>query len=102
MSEVFNNVEVIKIFNGEKLEYRVFVKENEVFFKIGIKNIVVVEISLFLMEFLGFIVIALVIYLGGNEVIRGYISVGVFFFFIMVFFMFYMLIKCLIRIVFNF
>lgn len=102
MSEVFNNVEVIKIFNGEKLEYRVFVKENEVFFKIGIKNIVVVEISLFLMEFLGFIVIVLVIYLGGNEVIRGYISVGVFFFFIMVFFMFYMLIKCLIRIVFNF
>lgn len=102
MSEVFNNVEVIKIFNGEKLEYKVFVKENEVFFKIGIKNIVVVEIFLFLMEFLGFIVIALVIYLGGNEVIRGYISVGVFFFFIMVFFMFYMLIKCLIRIVFNF
>lgn len=102
MSEVFNNVEVIKIFNGEKLEYKVFVKENEVFFKIGIKNIVVVEISLFLMEFLGLIVIALVIYLGGNEVIRGYISVGVFFFFIMVFFMFYMLIKCLIRIVFNF
>ncbi len=33
------------------------------------------------MEFLGSIAIALVIYLGGNEVIRGHISVGAFFFF---------------------
>ncbi len=32
LSEVFNNVEAIKISNGEKLEHKAFVKENEAFF----------------------------------------------------------------------
>ncbi|WQT40951.1 ABC transporter ATP-binding protein/permease [Helicobacter pylori] len=102
LSEVFNNVEAIKISNGEKLEHKAFVKENEAFFKIGIKNIAVAEISSPLMEFLGSIAIALVIYLGGNEVIRGHISVGAFFSFITALFMLYTPIKRLTRIVSNF
>ncbi|GAA8388800.1 ABC transporter ATP-binding protein/permease [Helicobacter pylori] len=102
LSEVFNNVEAIKISNGEKLEHKAFVKENEAFFKIGIKNIAVAEISSPLMEFLGSIAIALVIYLGGNEVIRGHISVGAFFSFITALFMLYTPIKRLTRIVSSF
>ncbi len=102
LSEVFNNVEAIKISNGEKLEHKAFVKENEAFFKIGIKNIAVAEISSPLMEFLGSIAIALVIYLGGNEVIKGHISVGAFFSFITALFMLYTPIKRLTRIVSNF
>ncbi|WP_104712741.1 ABC transporter ATP-binding protein [Helicobacter cetorum] len=102
LSEVFNNVEAIKISNGERLEHKAFVKENEAFFKIGIKNIAVAEISSPLMEFLGSIAIALVIYLGGNEVISGKISVGAFFSFITALFMLYTPIKRLTRIISNF
>ncbi len=102
LSEVFNNVEAIKISNGERLEHKTFMKENEAFFKIGIKNIAVAEISSPLMEFLGSIAIALVIYLGGNEVISGKISVGAFFSFITALFMLYTPIKRITRIISNF
>ncbi len=102
LSEIFHNIEVIKTSNGEILETQAFQKENEMFFKLGLKNIAVAEISSPLMELLGSLAIALVIYLGGLEVIRGHISVGAFFSFITALFMLYTPFKRLVRIASNF
>ncbi|WP_104578307.1 ABC transporter ATP-binding protein [Helicobacter felis] len=102
LSEIFHNIEVIKTSNGEMLETQAFQKENEMFFKLGLKNIAVAEISSPLMELLGSLAIALVIYLGGLEVIKGHISVGAFFSFITALFMLYTPFKRLVRIASNF
>ncbi|WP_104690531.1 ABC transporter ATP-binding protein [Helicobacter heilmannii] len=102
LSEIFHNVEVIKTSNGESLELQAFQKENQAFFNLSLKSIKYAEISSPLMEFLGSIAIALVIYLGGLEVIKGHISVGAFFSFITALFMLYTPIKRLVRIASNF
>ncbi|WP_104638440.1 ABC transporter ATP-binding protein [Helicobacter bizzozeronii] len=102
LSEIFHSIEVIKTSNGENLELQAFKKENQRFFQISLNGIKYAEISSPLMEFLGSIAIALVIYLGGLEVIKGHISVGAFFSFITALFMLYTPIKRLVRIVSNF
>ncbi|CRF47542.1 Phospholipid-lipopolysaccharide ABC transporter [Helicobacter heilmannii] len=102
LSEIFHSVEVIKTSNGEKLELQAFQKENQAFFNLSLKSIKYAEISSPLMEFLGSIAIALVIYLGGLEVIKGHITVGAFFSFITALFMLYTPIKRLVRIASNF
>ncbi|BCZ19393.1 Multidrug resistance protein MsbA [Helicobacter sp. NHP19-012] len=102
LSEIFHSVEVIKTSNGEKLELQAFQKENQAFFNLSLKSIKYAEISSPLMEFLGSIAIALVIYLGGLEVIRGHISVGAFFSFITALFMLYTPLKRIVRIASNF
>ncbi|BCZ17444.1 Multidrug resistance protein MsbA [Helicobacter sp. NHP19-003] len=102
LSEIFHSVEVIKTSNGESLELQAFQKENQAFFNLSLKSIKYAEISSPLMEFLGSIAIALVIYLGGLEVIKGHISVGAFFSFITALFMLYTPIKRLVRIASNF
>ncbi|WP_163531501.1 ABC transporter ATP-binding protein [Helicobacter suis] len=102
LSEIFHSVEVVKTSNGETLELQAFQKENQTFFNLSLKSIKYAEISSPLMEFLGSIAIALVIYLGGLEVIKGHISVGAFFSFITALFMLYTPIKRLVRIASNF
>ncbi|WP_163535097.1 ABC transporter ATP-binding protein [Helicobacter suis] len=102
LSEIFHSVEVVKTSNGEALELQAFQKENQTFFDLSLKGIKYAEISSPLMEFLGSIAIALVIYLGGLEVIKGHISVGAFFSFITALFMLYTPIKRLVRIASNF
>lgn len=102
LSEIFHSIEVIKTSNGEALELQAFQRENEAFFKISLKSIRYAEISSPLMEFLGSLLIALVIYSGGLEVIKGHMSVGAFFSFITALFMLYTPIKRLVRIAANF
>ncbi|PAF49587.1 ABC transporter permease [Helicobacter sp. 12S02232-10] len=98
LSEIFNNIEIIKASNGEKLETENFKEENHRFFKLGLKNTIIGQLSSPLMEFLGSIAIAFVIYLGGSEVINGKMTAGAFFSFITALFMLYTPIKRLVGI----
>ncbi|PAF43314.1 ABC transporter ATP-binding protein [Helicobacter sp. 11S03491-1] len=98
LSEIFNNIEIIKANNGEKLEKKSFNEENHRFFKLGLKATLIGQLSSPLMEFLGSIAIALVIYLGGSEVIAGKLSAGAFFSFITALFMLYTPFKRLVNI----
>lgn len=99
LSEIFNNVEIIKASNGEEFEKKTFNEENYRFFRLGLKATVIGQLSSPLMEFLGSIAIALVIYLGGIEVIAGRMSAGAFFSFITALFMLYTPFKRLVSIV---
>lgn len=102
LSEIFNNVEIIKASNGEKIEEKTFTEENNKFFKLGLKATLIGQLSSPLMEFLGSIAIALVIYLGGSEVIAGKMSAGSFFSFITALFMLYTPFKRLVNIASSF
>ncbi|PAF44740.1 ABC transporter ATP-binding protein [Helicobacter sp. 11S02596-1] len=98
LSEIFNNIEIIKASNGEKLENKNFNEENYKFFRLGLKGTIIGQLSSPLMEFLGSIAIAFVIYLGGSEVIAGRMTAGAFFSFITALFMLYTPIKRLVGI----
>ncbi|PAF51620.1 ABC transporter ATP-binding protein [Helicobacter sp. 13S00477-4] len=98
LSEIFNNIEIIKAGNGEKPEKEIFSQENHRFFKLGLKGTLIGQLSSPLMEFLGSIAIAIVIYLGGSEVIAGKLSPGEFFSFITALFMLYTPFKRLVNI----
>lgn len=89
LSEIFNNIEIIKSNVGEKKELNRFKEHNKHFFNITIKSVKINELVSPLMEILGAIVIALVIIVGGNEVIEGKMSVGSFFSFMTALFMLY-------------
>lgn len=102
LSEIFNNVEIIKASNGEKIEEKTFTQENHNFFKLGLKATLIGQLSSPLMEFLGSIAIALVIYLGGSEVIAGKMTAGSFFSFITALFMLYTPFKRLVNIASSF
>lgn len=93
LSEIFNNIEMIKANAVEKYEMEKFSKENSEIFKVNMKaartNILVSP----LMETAGSIAAALVIILGGLEVINTNMTVGSFFSFLTALFMLYTPIK---------
>ncbi len=93
LSEIFNNVEVIKTSNAQNYELEKFKKQNFNFFKLNMKAVKVSELSSPLMEVLGSIGVAIVIIIGGKEVIDGSMSVGSFFSFLAALFMLYTPIK---------
>lgn len=97
LSEVFNNIEVIKTSNGEALENQRFQEENQEFFKINMKNFFVNHLDTPTMEILGAFAIGGVIFLGGHSVISGEMSAGEFFSFTTALFMAYTPIKRLIN-----
>jgi subfamily B ATP-binding cassette protein MsbA len=93
LAEIFSNVELIKAHASERFEYEKFSRENSEFFKINMKSIKTSELSGPLMETIGAIGVAIVIIVGGREVIAGEISVGSFFSFLTALFMLYTPIK---------
>jgi len=95
LSEVFNNIEIIKASSTETLELDNFVKFNQEFFNINIKAVKVNELVSPFMEILGSIALAVIIALGGKLVIDGDMSVGTFFSFITALMMLYTPIKSL-------
>lgn len=101
LSEIFNNVEVIKTSNGEELENARFQAENQEFFKINMKNFLINHLDTPTMEILGAFVIGGVIFAGGHSVISGEMSAGAFFSFTTALFMTYTPIKRLINCVVN-
>lgn len=93
LSEIFNNIEIIKANNAQNYESKKFMEHNYNFFKLNMKSVKVSQLASPLMEVLGSIGVATVIIIGGKEVIDGDMSVGSFFSFLAALFMLYTPIK---------
>ncbi|QOG13198.1 ABC transporter ATP-binding protein [Arcobacter sp. FWKO B] len=93
LSEIFNNIEIIKANSTQNVETKKFAEHNKNFFSINMKGVKTNELTSPLMETLGAIAVAVVIIVGGNEVIEGKLSVGAFFSFMTALFMLYTPIK---------
>ncbi len=93
LSEIFNNIEIIKANAAEKFEIDKFKHDNEKYFYYNLKAIKTNELVSPLMETLGAVAVAAVIIVGGREVISDQMSVGSFFSFTAALFMLYTPIK---------
>lgn len=80
---------IVKAFNMEDYERERFAQENEKFFKTILKRVKIRAISHPLMELLGGIGIAAIIWIGGYSVIRGDSTPGTFFSFLTALLMLY-------------
>ncbi len=95
LSETFNNIEIIKANGTEDFETDKFKKHNLESFNISIKAVKTNELVSPIMEILGAIAVAIVITIGGHQVIKGEMTVGTFFSFMTALFMLYTPIKSL-------
>lgn len=93
LSEIFTNVEIIKANNAEEKESVRFANENNKFFKLNLKSVKVSELVSPIMETIGSIGVAVIIIIGGKEVIAGSMNVGSFFSFTAALFWLYTPIK---------
>jgi subfamily B ATP-binding cassette protein MsbA len=80
---------IVKAFNMEDYEKRRFTEENERFFKTVLKRVQIRALSHPLMELLGGIGVAAIIWVGGYSVIRGELTPGTFFSFMTALLMLY-------------
>lgn len=87
LSEIFSNVEIIKAYSTEDLESGKFAKSNRDFFNINMKSVKMSELAIPVMELFASISAAVVIIVGGMQVIDGEMSVGSFFSFLTAMFM---------------
>jgi len=78
LSEMFNNVELIKSSATEDFEIKKFAKENWELFKINMKAVYFNELSSPILEIVGAISLAVVIFLGAQDVYANKMSVGEF------------------------
>jgi len=78
LTEVFNNSEIIKANATEEYEVTRFKNENDQFFKLNMKATYTSELVSPLMEIIGAIGLAAVIFVGGQQVYSGAMSVGEF------------------------
>ena len=78
LTEVFNNSEIIKANATEKFEINRFSVQNWQFFKVNMKSVYVGDIVSPMMEIVGAIGLAAVIFVGGKEVYDNNMSVGEF------------------------
>ncbi len=78
LTEVFNNSEIIKANATEEFELERFSEQNWQFFKINMKTVYVSALVSPIMEILGVVGLAAVIYVGGHEVFDGKMTVGEF------------------------
>lgn len=93
LSEIFNNIEIIQANNASQYEHTLFKEENSRYFKLTMKSVKISQLVSPLMETLGSVGVAVVIIVGGREVIDGSMSVGSFFSFLTALFMLYTPIK---------
>ncbi len=82
LQETISGNRIVKAFCMEKYESNRFAAENERLFKLNMKTVTINAISSPLMEVLGSIAIAAVIYYAGNEVVKGNQTPGTFFTFL--------------------
>ena len=95
LTEIFNNIEVIKSNSSQNFEHKRFKEENFQFFTFSIKQIRINALTGPALEIFGAVAIAIAIYVGAKEVILEHITVGTFFAFITALFMLYDPIKVL-------
>ena len=89
LQETISGTRIVKAFGMEKYESKRFGVENERLFSLVMKTISVNAISSPLMEFLGGLGIAAVIFYGGYSVVHGYSTPGKFFSFLAALLMLY-------------
>ena len=89
LHETITGNRIVKAFNMEEYEKRRFAEENGRFFKILFKRVKIRALSHPLMELLGGIGVALIIWVGGYSVIRGELTPGTFFSFMTALLMLY-------------
>ena len=89
LTEIFNNIEIIKSNSSQPYESEKFAKENMNFFRLSMKQSRTAALVNPVLEFFGAIAIAVAIYVGANEVIDDHMSVGSFFAFVTALFMLY-------------
>ena len=87
LSEIFSNIEGIKSYNAEIYELDKFKKYNYEFFRINMKTIVNSNLLSPIMQTFSATAAAVVIFVGGKEVMDGNMSVGAFFSFMTALFM---------------
>jgi subfamily B ATP-binding cassette protein MsbA len=87
--ETITGTRIVKAFNMEDYERKRFAKENRRLFGIQIKSVRVRAISHPLMEFLGGVGIACIVFYGGYNVIQGTATPGTFFSFLAALLMLY-------------
>jgi len=98
LSEIFSNIEMIKARSAEEFELNKFKKENQEFFNLSMKSVKTSQLSDPIMETMGAIGVAVVITIGGHQVIDGEMTVGSFFSFLTALFMLYTPIKRIVTI----
>lgn len=89
LQETISGTRIVKAFGMEKYENKRFAAENERLFKLNMKTVAVNAISHPLMEFLGSLGIAAVIFYGGYNVVHGNSTPGTFFSFLAALLMLY-------------
>jgi len=87
LSEIFKNIETIKAYNTKNYELDKFKKHNLKFLKINVKTVKTSALLTPIIEFFNAIIAAIIIIIGGEEVISGEITVGAFFSFMTALFM---------------
>jgi len=76
LTEIFNNVEIIKSNSSENMEIEKFDQENWRYFKINMKAVYVGEIVSPFLEIAGAVGLAAIIYIGGQQVYNNEMTVG--------------------------
>ncbi|MGZ3591887.1 MAG: ABC transporter ATP-binding protein, partial [Thermodesulfobacteriota bacterium] len=89
LHETVTGNRIVKAFNMEEYEKRRFAEENDRLFKTFLKRIKVRALNTPLMEFLGGIAAAIIIWVGGYMVMRGELTPGTFGSFLLAVFMGY-------------
>jgi subfamily B ATP-binding cassette protein MsbA len=87
LSEIFKNIETIKAYNAKKFEHDKFTQENMKYLKINLKTVRTSALLNPILELMNASVAAIVIIVGGQQVIDGNMSVGAFFSFMTALFM---------------
>jgi len=89
LTEIFNNIEIIKSNSSQEYEQKRFSQQNMNYFNYSMKQRKTSALVSPVLEFFGSIAIAVAIYVGANEVIDDHMSVGSFFAFVTALFMLY-------------
>ena len=89
LHETITGNRIVKAFNMEEYEKRRFAEENERFFRIFVKRVRIRALSHPLMELIGGIIVAVIIWVGGYSVIHGDQTPGNFFSFMTALFLLY-------------
>jgi len=79
IQETISGHRIVKAFGMEGYEVKRFDAESERLFRLGMKNVMVKAMSSPIMEFLGGIAAALIVYYGGLQVLQGKSTPGTFF-----------------------
>jgi len=98
LTEIFNNIEVIKANSSQDFEQKRFSEENMKFFLLSIKQNMINALVGPTLEVFGSVAIAIAIFVGALQVMNDVITVGTFFSFITALFMLYDPIKVLSKI----